>query len=143
MAACDVEGMTNSEELGRQIEQLVRQHLVECHKVVAAAVARAFAAATHEPARGSKRARSPVGTAKRRTPEEIVALSEQLYTAMCKTPGETLTLLAGQLKTTPRALTVPLKLLKSAGRVRSAGHRQFTRYYPMLGAEAEAEAKAA
>ena len=133
--------MTNSEEFGRQIEQMVKQHLVECREVVTAAVERAFAACNVAPTRRARRAKAISGTGKRRTPEEIAALSEQLYAAICKTPGETLTLLAGQLETTPGALQVPLKRLKQAGRVRSAGQRQLTRYFPMLGTETELAAE--
>ena len=40
---------------------------------------------------------------------------------------------AGQ---TPRALNRPMQHLKSAGRVRSAGERGFTRYFPMTSSKA-------
>jgi len=129
--------MTSSEKLGRQIEQMVREHLAECQRAVTAAVTRAFATANAEPQRRSRRADAAKTATTRRTPEQVAALGERLYAAMCETPGETITVLAGRLGTTPRALQVPVKHLKRAGRVRTVGQRQSTRYFPMLGTEPE------
>jgi len=39
--------------------------------------------------------------------------------------------LAPRLGETARALNRPMSQLKSAGRVKSAGDRQFTKYFPM------------
>jgi hypothetical protein len=71
--------------------------------------------------------------APRRAPEELAALGERFYSAVCATPGETMTFLAAQLGTTPRRLQRPVAHLKRAGRVRSVGERSHTRYFPLVG----------
>jgi DNA-binding IclR family transcriptional regulator len=48
-------------------------------------------------------------------------------------PGETMTVIAARVGEKPRALHRPMMRLKEAGRVRSAGARNFTRYFPMTG----------
>lgn len=135
-------------DLAKQIEQLVREHLATSRKEARAALERAFAEAERELAQRSpetkqvmtKQARQ---SKKRRTPEEIAGLSEQLYAAMCETPGETMMVLAQTVGVTTRELSVPAERLKQAGRVRSAGQRSHTRYFPMVGdAQAAKEASA-
>jgi hypothetical protein len=58
-------------------------------------------------------------------------LSEQLYEAICAKPGESMSVLAPVIGSTPRALQVPAQRLKAAGRIRSVGQRRFARYFPM------------
>lgn len=125
--------MMSSQKLEQQIEELIREHIAACHRAVAGAVERAFAAARSKPARRPRQAKSPSGRARRRTPEETAALGEQLYSVVCANPGETMTFLASQLGTTPRWLEVPVARLKRAGRVRSVGRRSQMRYFPLVG----------
>jgi predicted transcriptional regulator len=66
-----------------------------------------------------------------RSPEELARLEEQLYAAVCETPGETMIVLAARLGMPSRRLEVPIKRLKRAGRVRSVGQRNGARYFPM------------
>ena len=123
----------NSGDLAKRIEQLVREHIAASRKAARAALERAFAEAEGEPAQraqGTKRTRQ---SKQRRTPEEIAALGEQLYTAVCETPGETMMVLAQKVGVTPRELGVPVGRLKHTGRVRSVGQRSHTRYFPMVG----------
>jgi hypothetical protein len=68
---------------------------------------------------------------RRRPPTEVAGLAEQLYAAVRANPGEQMIVFARQLGQTPRALNRPMLLLKTAGRVRSAGQRHLTRYFPM------------
>jgi len=63
-------------------------------------------------------------------------LGEQLYAAVCATPGETMAVLAAALGTSAKKLEVPVGRLKRADRVRSMGRRPHTRYFPMAMDEA-------
>lgn len=113
-------------ELEQKIERLVREHLEAQRKSVAAAVERAFAS--------SLLPMKPVAarvSGVRRAPTEMASLAEQLYAAVRENPGETMTVIASQLGKEPRALNRPMFLLKRAGKVRSAGLHQHTRYFPM------------
>ena len=69
--------------------------------------------------------------------EQVAALSERLYQAVCDKPGETLGVLAPMVGASPRELQVPAARLKRAGRVRSAGQRQQARYFPMTDEDGE------
>jgi hypothetical protein len=123
----------NSDKLERQIEKVIQEHLAACHAAVAATVERVFAAARNEPASRPRRTKSSSVRAPRRTPAELSALGERLYSAVCAKPGETMTFLAAQLGTTPGRLERPVAQLKRAGRVRSVGERSYTRYFPLVG----------
>jgi hypothetical protein len=57
-------------------------------------------------------------------------LSERLYTAIIGNPGATMTVLAAHVGASARELNRSATLLRRAGRVRSAGQRQATRYFP-------------
>lgn len=115
------------DELGQQIERLVRDHLVAQRKAAAIAVERAFASAV---ASKTERVRSTSGR-RRRAGAEMSALTERLYLAVRANPGETMTVIAAAVGETPVMLNRPMFHLKRAGRVRSAGQRNLTRYFPM------------
>lgn len=119
---------TNIDQLSRQIEQVVQEHLAASRRVATDAVARAFGAA-----RGILRcpAMAPRGTSPRRASADIEALGERFYRAVCKRPGETMAVLAAELGSSPQELNRPMTQLKRQGRMRSVGQRQFTRYFPL------------
>ncbi len=123
---------TSNQELGERIEQLVQQHIEASRRAAQQALERAFASAAAGPAK--KRLRPQVRSTgdKRRTPDEIAALGERFYQAMCAKPGETMTVLAADLGASAGELNRPMTLLKQAGRVRTAGARNHTRYFPMV-----------
>jgi hypothetical protein len=122
-------------DLAKQIEDLVRQHVDALRASAAAAVARAFAAVP--PALSSTRASPPTKAvrtrkqAPRRAPDELVALGERFYAVLCQRPGEMMTTLAPQVGVAPRVLQVAVARLRRDGRLRAIGKRQHTRYYPM------------
>lgn len=126
--------MTNN-DLAEQIEHLIRQHVDALRTIAATAVTRGFAAAQpHVPARASGptqavRPRKPA--AARRSPDELIALGERFYAVLCRQPGETMTTLASQVGVAPQVLHVAVARLRRAGRVRTVGQRQHTRYFPM------------
>lgn len=119
---------TTIEQLEKHIEQVIRGHIAECRRRAAAAVERGFASARARPtaARGT-----PRQLGRRRTPDEISGLGERLYQAVCAHPGSTMATLAPVVGAASRELSRPAELLKRSGRVRSAGQRHTTRYFPM------------
>lgn len=120
------------EHLQNQIEQLVREHLAAHRAAVTAVVERAFAS-TIAPAAPRRARRTP---GRRRPPTEVSELAEQLYAAVRAKPGELMVVIAAHMGQTVRALNRPMQHLKRAGRVRSAGERGHTRYFPMASSKA-------
>lgn len=119
------------ETLDVQIERLVRQHLVEQQLAAKAAIERAFASATPT-TRGPVRRRASY---RRRPSVEVADLATRLLDAVRACPGETMTVISARVGLGPRALHRPMMRLKDAGQVRSAGERNFTRYFPMAAAK--------
>ena len=126
---CDQRGMATktTEELQRKIERLVREHIEAQRLAATAAVERAFATAAAP--RRSPTARSAPNV--RRAATEMADRVERLYAAVRENPGETMTVISAKLDETPQALNRPMFHLKRAGKVRSAGLHQHTRYFPM------------
>jgi hypothetical protein len=61
----------------------------------------------------------------------LAELAERLWETVRAYPGETMTVIAARVGEKPPALNRPMLHLKNAGRVRSAGERNLTRYFPM------------
>ena len=124
---------TSDQALAERIERLVQEHIAGTRKSAREAVERAFATASGQPpARAARQATKAAGNSKRRAPAEVAAVSERIYHAVCAKPGETMTALAAEFGSTARELHRPMALLKQSGRVRSAGARHLTRYFPMV-----------
>lgn len=119
------------ETLEAKIERLVREHLATQQMAAKAAIERAFAAAP-TPQRVAVRRRA---THARRASAAVAGLAEQLFEAVQACPGETMTVIAARVGEKRQALHRPMMRLKEAGRVRSAGERNFTRYFPMTTAK--------
>ena len=117
------------DELQKHIEDLVRAHLVAQRTEAMAAVERAFAAASASRPPTAKAPRKSAG--RRRASTEVAGLGERLYEAVQANPGQPMAVLAAHVGESARALNRPMLHLKSAGRVRSAGERSRTRYFPM------------
>jgi len=121
---------TTPQALGERIERLVQEYISETRIAAQAAMDRAFGAGME--AKEKRRQGQHMRRAIRRRPSaELAGLCERLYAAMCKAPGETMMVLAPAVGCSARDLHRPMALLKRAGRVRSVGRRQGTRYYPM------------
>ena len=114
-----------------QIERLVREHMAAQQRAATEAIERAFASAKSTP-KVSMRRRA---TYRRRPPTEVAELAERLLEAVRACPGETMTVIAARVGLKPGALHRPMARLKQAGRVRSAGERNFTRYFPTAAAK--------
>lgn len=127
IATCDLWRMTTriAETLETKIERLVREYLVAQQLAARAAVERAFSVVA--PAKQT----APQRVAKYRSRSELAQLAERVFEAVCSSPGETMTVIAARVGEAGRVLQQPMMRLKDAGRVRSAGERNFTRYFPM------------
>ena len=123
---------TDPQALGERIEQLVRDYISATRVAAQAAMDRAFATSVEAKAKKQRHKVAP-RTSRRRPSAELASLGERLYAAMCKAPGETMMILGPAVGRSARELQRPMALLKRAGRVRSVGTRQATRYYPMVG----------
>lgn len=117
-------------QLAQQIERLIADFVEGGRVAASAAVGRAFASARNRRPPQARRVPREIGP--RRSPREMERLSDRLYEAVCAKPGESMTVLASVVGSTPRALQVPAKRLKAAGRIRSVGQRQSARYFPMV-----------
>jgi len=115
------------ETLETKIERLVREHLAGQQLAARAAIERAFALA----APGQRTTPRRRATYRRRPPTEVAELAERLLEAVRACPGETMMVIAARVSERPRVLLRPMMHLKAAGRVRSAGERNRTRYFPM------------
>jgi HAMP domain-containing protein len=128
--------MTHS-DLAAGIERLVRDYISTIRIAAAGAVDRAVAVRVGGGGRPLPSAKAGQPTAapsrqgRRRAADEIGALSERFYEALCRTPGETMTVLAPVVGATARELNRSVLLLRRAGRIRSVGTKHQTRYFPM------------
>lgn len=124
---------TTTEDLAERIERLVREHLAESRRRAQEAVARAFSSSMPASSRRKRRASCDTTKAvkKRRTPAEMAAMCERLYRAVCAHPGEPIGVLVEHVGASARELYRPMNQLKDAGRIRSVGSRNHTRYFPM------------
>lgn len=113
--------------LEAKIERLVREHWVTQQLLVKAAVERAFATLAPTSDVVTQRRRTRI----RRTSSAVADLAERLLEAVQACPGETMTVLAARMGEKSRTLHRPMMRLKKEGRVRSAGERNATRYFPM------------
>ena len=123
-------------ELSQKIEELVRGYMAEVHEGAKAALERALGGRNGSavPAAlvvAAPRAKREAKGLERRDPAAVAALAESFYVVLCATPGESMAVLASKVGATPGALHRPVANLKRAGRVRSVGERQRTRYFPM------------
>ena len=127
----------NHSDLALGIEHLVRDYISTIRIAAEGAVERAVAASVGRSAAPSaKKQRSPSAAPSReqgtrRPSDEIGALSERFYEALCQSPGEKMAVLAPLVGATPRDLNRPMLLLKRSGRIRSVGTKHATRYFPM------------
>lgn len=114
-------------ELQQQIERLVQEHVAEQQKAACDAVMRAFAGSV----RLNGDTRPERALRRRRAGAEMAQVSERLWDAVRARPGETMAVIADHLGESARALHRPMLHLKRSGRVRTAGQRHLTRYFPM------------
>jgi hypothetical protein len=129
--ACHSAMMTtkNIGQLQNDIEKLIGDYLAAQRAAATAAVERAFASARSASAKPSAPRTRAWG--RRRPPTEVAGLADRLFDAVRANPGETMSVIAPAVGESARALNRPMNNLKRAGRIRSAGQRHLTRYFPM------------
>jgi len=113
--------------LSEQIDKVVREHLAQVRAEASAALERAF----ERPKTTSPRKKRAPG--KHRDRAEVAELAERLHKRIMAEPGEPMARHAEQLGTSARELHRPMSLLRQAGRLRTTGARNQTRYYPATG----------
>ena len=123
----------NHGDLAQGIEHLVRDYISTIRIAAQGAIERAVAASVGGVASPSakKQRRPSAREGTRRPSDEIGALSERFYEALCRSPGEKMGVLAPMIGATARDLNRPMLVLKRAGRIRSVGTKHATRYFPM------------
>ena len=123
----------NHGDLAQGIEHLVRDYISTIRIAAHGAIERAVATRVGGVAFPcAKKERQPSSRQKARRPsDEIGALSERFYEALCRSPGEKMGVLAPMIGATARDLNRPMLVLKRAGRIRSVGTKHATRYFPM------------
>ena len=117
----DMTKTMNHGELAAGIEHLVREYIATIRRSAEAAVERAVAGSVgaHATSRFKKpleMSARPRGQGKRRAAEDIVALGERFYQALCRSPGESMTVLAPIVGARPRELNRSTLLLTFARR---------------------------
>jgi hypothetical protein len=122
---------TDIERLEQQIEQLIREHLAECTRRAMLAVQRGFAATAKPTGRRRRDESTCRASGRRRRVDELEGLAERLAAAVSAKPGTTMVVLAAEVGATVRELERPAKRLKKAGRIRTVGERNMTRYFPL------------
>ena len=106
------------------------------HAAAVEALNEAFGSNKHRDETSPRRRGTPCGaSSQRRTGAEIAALEAKFFDAVLASPGEAMSVLAPRIGAPPSLLQVPLARLRSAGRLKTVGSRQFTRYFPIVGGE--------
>ena len=123
--------MKTNLELNQQIEQLIQNHIAEIRSAAEQAVARAFTNAFNSSKRSSPKKNCGSADVPKRSKQEILDIGEKLCAAVGENPGETMAVLSGKIGLSPKELHLPMVKLKKSNRVKSIGHRNFTRYYPL------------
>ena len=116
-----------------RIDDRVDELISSLNALVGELALEALSRRTRRTPRGAEKRRSP---AQRREPEEVAGLAEDLYAQICEHPGETMVTLSRHMKVPAKALSLPACKLAKAGRIKKAGQRQSTRYFP-IGQEAK------
>lgn len=124
---------TSQATFEESIEQLVREQVAAIRARVEAALKRGLGepvAARPKVAPKVEKLRLRRTSRGRRTEQEIAAMTERLYVAVCAAPGSTMLQLATQLSMEPKELRVAVAWLQKQERVRRVGIHQHTRYFP-------------
>jgi len=120
----------------RDVSELIRQAAIDAlkHAIVIPGVS--AGAGGDQPKRpGTRSAKRQPRSAKKpaapREPAELAALDERLYEAIASRPGETMEVLAPAVGRPSKELRVSIDHLLTQERVKKAGEKRSTRYFPM------------
>jgi len=120
----------------RSVSELVRRAAIEAleRAIVLPTPAVETAKQSRRPSKKGSRSRKPRVERKPappRDPAELAALTERLYAAIAAQPGEPMEVLAPVVGCPGTELRVSIGHLLERGRVKKAGERRSTRYFPM------------
>jgi hypothetical protein len=118
----------------RNVNELIRRATIEA--LERAIVIPGFGVVGDQPKRsgtgnGKGKPRSAKKPAPPRETAELAALTERLYEAIAAHPGETMEVLAPAVGCPSKQLRVSIEQLLTRERVKKAGERRSTRYFPM------------
>jgi hypothetical protein len=122
--------MTNEQKLEKQISEALAAYYASGAETARAALERAIGGSAPTDRSGAKKQRRHRAGYSRRSGEELARLCDALCAAVAARPGESLATLAAQLGEKSSRLATVVKRVKEQGRIRTAGSRQFTRYFP-------------
>jgi hypothetical protein len=69
------------------------------------------------------------GRRHKRSPDELERLGDEIVDHISANPGQNMQEIAAHFGATPKELSLPVKRLKEAGRLRTEGQRRATRYF--------------
>lgn len=69
------------------------------------------------------------GRRHKRTPDQLERLGDEIVEYIRDNPGQNMQEIAAHFGSSPKELSLPVKRLKSAGRIRTEGQRRATRYF--------------
>ena len=113
--------------IDERVSNLIQEILAEAQETAINGVREAFGGA-HKPM--PRRAPKQM-SGKKRTTAEIEDLASKLCTEISAAPGSLMKALAPKVGATVRELNLPVRRLVAEGKVRSAGARSETRYFPV------------
>ena len=118
-------------QLNDIIDSAVEKMKTVCHAALVAGADRGFGAnVTTRRSNTPSRASSRRPQAPRRTSEQIAELAQRFLEAVQADPGQTMSVLAPKLDLEPMQLQVPVAYLRKVGKLKTAGQRNFRRYFP-------------
>ena len=135
--------LVGMENLQQKIEEQIGAFVCNLNALIRQAATDALERAISVQLRSTQRDKRPKGINKAiggesskqpaaaRDPAELSTLTERLYKAIASQPGETMQMLAPVVGCPPVELRVSIGHLLKRGRVKRAGERQQTRYFPM------------
>ena len=119
------------EFLSTEIESAIQQIVEASHAAAQQALDRALGRGSAPRRRARPRPASGRRGYKKRSTQEVSALAEQFYSAVCERPGQTIGVLADALELPTAQLRASVSVLRRGGRVRTVGNKQHTRYFPV------------
>lgn len=119
---------TTLEQVTKQIEQLMKEHVAGVQLAAMQAIARAIAGQNR--IRERKSGSHPRTSSHRRTESELALLSERLYETVKQKPGELMAVYAAALNSSANELQMPMRRLRNKEWIRSVGEKYRTRYFP-------------
>lgn len=122
------------EEIEFAVTQLLNASQSAAHAIIDEAFNENGKSKRRCPTKRSKRDKSR-NVGRHRNSAEIDKLGERFIEMVVEEPGQTMGVLAPKCEATARELYTPIIKLKAKGKIKTVGHRQLTRYFPVVDAK--------